>query len=494
MSHETTVQPSRNGQHAGDVVKTPDPEVVPKAERRQFSAEYKLRILAEADACTERGQIGALLRREGLYRRTWTNGASSAGQGCKPWRRRSVAPRPTRRRPRSPGCAGRTNGCRSACSRPRRSSRSKKNSRRCLACRRSESDELAMIQTAEELARVAGRDGRLCGAGGAAQQPVSGAAGHQRAAGAEHQSCRAVRRPPRALSQTEKAQVREPAQQRTLPGSGAPGGLRHPAGRGALPVLWRTMYRILAEHAEVRERRNQLRHPTYGKPELLATEPNQVWSWDITKLRGPSKGIYYYLYVILDIFSRYVVGWLIAEVESAELAEQLIAETCAKQGVQRAQLTIHADNGSPMIAKTVAMLAGRPGRHQKPLPAARFERQPVLGGAVQNAQVSAGLPGPLRLAWRTHASGPGSFFAWYNEQHHHTGLALLTPADRAQRPGRHRPPATPGGAAAGLPDPSRTLCATVSPSRPSCRRRSGSIHRRAQPNRQHPPCRSQRSR
>ncbi len=96
------------------------------------------------------------------------------------------------------------------------------------------------------------------------------------------------------------------------------------------------MYRILKEHQEVRERRNQLRHPTYTKPELLATGPNQLWSWDITKLRGPAKWTYYYLYTILDVFSRYVVGWLIAERESASLAEQLIAETCAKQGIQAA--------------------------------------------------------------------------------------------------------------------------------------------------------------
>ena len=117
-----------------------------------------------------------------------------------------------------------------------------------------------------------------------------------------------------------------------------------------------TMYRILTEHAEVRERRNQPRHPAYLKPELLATGPKQVWSWDITKLRGPRTGVYYYLYLIIDIYSRYVVGWLIAEVEAAEWAEQLIAETYAKQGAQREQLTIHADNGSPMIAKTVAIL------------------------------------------------------------------------------------------------------------------------------------------
>lgn len=124
---------------------------------------------------------------------------------------------------------------------------------------------------------------------------------------------------------------------------------------GRYLCCWRTMYRILAEHDEIRERRNQLRHPTYTKPELLATGPNQLWSWDITKLHGPGKWTYYYLYVILDVYSRYVVGWMVAERESAELAEQLIAETCAKQGIKPDQLTIHADRGSstPALAPQV---------------------------------------------------------------------------------------------------------------------------------------------
>jgi len=118
----------------------------------------------------------------------------------------------------------------------------------------------------------------------------------------------------------------------------------------------RTMYRILEENQEVRERRNQLRHPAYQKPELLATGPNQIWSWDITKLLGPVKWNYFYLYVILDIFSRYVVGWMVATRESAALAERLIKETCEKQGIQQGQLTIHADRGSSMKSKPVALL------------------------------------------------------------------------------------------------------------------------------------------
>ena len=117
----------------------------------------------------------------------------------------------------------------------------------------------------------------------------------------------------------------------------------------------RTMYRLLEEHGEVRERRDQLRHPAYQKPELLATGPNQVWSWDITKLRGPAKWTYFYLYVILDMFSRYVVGWMVAPGESAELAKKLIQESISKQGVPPGQLNLHADNGPSMTSKTLAL-------------------------------------------------------------------------------------------------------------------------------------------
>ena len=119
---------------------------------------------------------------------------------------------------------------------------------------------------------------------------------------------------------------------------------------------WRTMYRFLAENQEIRERRDQLQHPVYVKPERLATRPNQLCSLDITKLRGPVTWTYYYLYVILDVYSRYVVGWMIAERESEVLAQELIRATCAKQGIQPGQLTLHADNGSAMIAKSVAQL------------------------------------------------------------------------------------------------------------------------------------------
>jgi putative transposase len=188
-----------------------------------------------------------------------------------------------------------------------------------------------------------------------------------------------------------------------------------------------TMYRVLDEHAEVRERRDQLRHPAYAKPELLATHPKQVWSWDITKLLGPVKWTYYYLYVLLDIFSRYVVGWLIADRESGALAELLITETCAKQQIARDQLTIHADNGGPMIAKPVALLMNDLGvlpSHSRPhVP----NDNPFSEAQFKTMKYQPDYPerfGSLVDA-RTWAQ---AFFPWYNEEHHHSGIGFMTPA------------------------------------------------------------------
>ena len=172
----------------------------------------------------------------------------------------------------------------------------------------------------------------------------------------------------------------------------------------------RTMYRVLAEADEVRERRDQVRHPAYVKPELVATAPNQVWSWDITKLKGPVPYLYYSLYVILDLFSRYVVGWMVAVKESAHLAERLIEQTCAKQRIQPQQLTIHADRGAPMRSKLVrdrcAPDARPDRRYGRRLPCAPLLRQragTAAGGCahplhlrlVSGSLEVAGRPEPL---------------------------------------------------------------------------------------------------
>lgn len=190
---------------------------------------------------------------------------------------------------------------------------------------------------------------------------------------------------------------------------------------------WRTMYRILAENKAIRERRNQLRHPVYAKPELLATGPNQVWSWDITKLRGPVKWVYFYLYVMLDIFSRYVVGWLLAESESSALAEQLIAESCAKQNIAPGQLVIHADNGGPMIAKTVAQLMVDlevAESHSRPHVS---DDNPYSEAQFKTLKYAPGYPD--RFAdYAAALNWARGFFPWYNAEHHHSALGLLTPA------------------------------------------------------------------
>lgn len=187
-----------------------------------------------------------------------------------------------------------------------------------------------------------------------------------------------------------------------------------------------TMYRILTKHGEVKERRAQRRHLLYAKPELLATRPNQVWSWDITKLKGAVKWSYYYLYVIMDIFSRYVVGWMLAERESEYLAKDLIAQTIFDQEVCAGQLTIHADRGSSMRSKTVAELLmdlGVTKSHSRPqvsndnpysesqFRTLKYRPQfPYRFGSLEEA----------RLVCR-------EIITWYNTQHYHSGVALLTP-------------------------------------------------------------------
>ena len=190
----------------------------------------------------------------------------------------------------------------------------------------------------------------------------------------------------------------------------------------------RTMYRVLAENEEVRERRRQRLHPAYTKPELLATAPNQVWSWDITKLLGPATWTYYYLYVLLDIFSRYVVGWLVAERESGELARRLIAEGCVRQNIESGQLIIHADRGSAMRSKTMAQTMATLGvtkSHSRPHVS---DDNPFSEAQFKTLKYRPDFP--VRFDSLRHAEIHGQdFFPWYNEEHHHVALGLMTPHD-----------------------------------------------------------------
>ncbi len=188
----------------------------------------------------------------------------------------------------------------------------------------------------------------------------------------------------------------------------------------------RTMYRILASQKEVRERRNQLRHPSYQKPELLATAPNQVWSWDITKLLGPAKWTYYYLYVILDIFSRYVVGWMLALMESARLAKRLIAETLTKQRIQRDQLTIHADRGPSMKSQGVAVLLASLGitkTHSRPHVS---DDNPYSEAQFKTIKYCPSFPDRFG-GYKDGLVFCHGFFRYYNHEHRHSGIGLMTP-------------------------------------------------------------------
>ena len=189
----------------------------------------------------------------------------------------------------------------------------------------------------------------------------------------------------------------------------------------------RTMYRILDANQEVRERRNQRRHPVYEKPELLATGPNQVWSWDITKLKGPRKWTYYYLYVILDIFSRQVVGWMVADCESSSLATKLIRESSDKHGIEPDQLTLHADRGSSMKSKAVALLLADLGvtkTHSRPHVS---DDNPFSEAQFKTLKYRPGFPERFGCIQDAKAFCR-DFFGWYNNVHYHSGLNWLTPA------------------------------------------------------------------
>jgi putative transposase len=238
--------------------------------------------------------------------------------------------------------------------------------------------------------------------------------------------CGCRRASPRALPAAERSAVLAVLHEPRFVDSAPPQVYASLLDEGRYLCSLRTMYRILGANHEVRERRDQLRHPAYQKPELLATGPNQVWSWDITKLLGPTKWSYFYLYVILDIFSRYVVGWMVAPKESDALAATLIEETCTRQQIEPGQLTLHADRGSSMTSKTVAFLLADLGvtkTHARPHVS---DDNPFSEAHFKTLKYRPDFPdrfGSLEHA-RAHSQ---DFFPWYNTEHHHIGLGLLTP-------------------------------------------------------------------
>ena len=233
---------------------------------------------------------------------------------------------------------------------------------------------------------------------------------------------------PRALSVGERTQVLDLLHSERFIDAAPPTVYATLLDEGKYLASIATMYRILHAVDEVRERRRIAVHPPSVKPELVAWRPNMVWSWDITKLLGPYKRVYYYLYVILDIFSRYVVGWMVASRESAALAERLLADSIHKQGVDREQLSIHADRGSSMASKPVALLLADLGvtkTHSRPhCP----NDNPFSEAQFKTLKYRPEFP--RRFGSQEHAHGfCQRFFPWYNDDHRHSGIGFHAPAD-----------------------------------------------------------------
>jgi putative transposase len=233
--------------------------------------------------------------------------------------------------------------------------------------------------------------------------------------------------PPRALSEAEREAVLAELHSERFVDCSPAAVWATLLDEGRYLASERTMYRLLAANGETGERRDQLTHPAYQRPELLAEQPNAVWSWDISKLKGPAKWTYYYLYAVLDVFSRYCVGWTVQQRESAAVAEALIAQACEQQRIARGQLTVHADRGSSMTSKPVAMLLSDLGvtkTHSRPYTSTD---NPYSEAHFRTLKYRPGFP--QRFDSIEHARAfCREFFGWYNDQHRHSGIGLMTPA------------------------------------------------------------------
>jgi putative transposase len=231
---------------------------------------------------------------------------------------------------------------------------------------------------------------------------------------------------PRALNDTERQAVLDALHSKRFADQAPAAVYAKLLDEGTYHCSVSTMYRILHENQEVRERRNQLRHPAYRKPQLLATAPNQVWSWDITKLLGPAKWTYYYLYVIMDIYSRYAVGWMVASRENADLAQRLIRDSIQRQQVDANQLTLHSDRGPAMKSHSVAQLLATLGvtkSHSRPHVS---NDNPFSESQFKTLKYRPEFP--TRFGCQEDARAfCQRFFRWYNHEHYHSGIGLLTP-------------------------------------------------------------------
>ncbi|HZM08592.1 MAG TPA: IS3 family transposase [Candidatus Limnocylindrales bacterium] len=414
----------------------PDPEVVAKAKRRRFTGDYKRRILMEADAAKATGDLGSLLRREHLYSSLLVT-----------WRRERDAGIVKGLTPSKRGPKSKQNPLDAEVSHLRR-----QNARLTEDLRKA----AIVIDVQKKLGNAAGepsqsRNGRearmnaalhlastvgvqsACEALGLVrasfyrQRPLLGPTEQANPLRSDAIEAIEPTASPRALSSSERETVLACLHSERFQDRSPAAVYATLLDEGVYHCSLRTMYRLLEEEGESGERRDQLTHPAYQKPELLATEPNQLWSWDITKLMGAAKWTYYYLYVIMDVYSRYIVGWMVAPRETAELAKRLIEDTCHKQNIGRDQLTIHADRGSSMTSKPVAFLLADLGvtkTHSRPHVS---DDNPYSESQFRTMKYRPEFPDRFGSIQDSRAFCQ-TFFAWYNDEHRHSGLGLLTPA------------------------------------------------------------------
>ncbi|MFZ0379067.1 MAG: IS3 family transposase [Solirubrobacteraceae bacterium] len=406
----------------------PDPELVEQAKRRSFTAEYKAKILAKADACTRPGEVGELLRAEGLYTSHLTYWRKQRKDGAL----RELG-KPRGRKPAD--------------------KRDEKIAQLERKLERSET-ELAKMKRVVEIQgkrlSAAGRDARsrqreqehraMIAATVEELTPIIGTRPACRALGASPATVYRSRRPPeprprrprptpeRALSEPERQQVLEVLHSERFVDVSPEETWATLLDEGSYLCSPRTMYRILAaHHGGVRERRAQLTHPPYAKPELLAERPNELWSWDVSKLKGPAKWTYYYLYVIIDVFSRFIVGWTVQYRENAQLAKALIEQATEQQQITPKILTLHADRGAPQRAKPVAFLLADLGitkTHSRPYTSSD---NPYSESNFKTLKYRPEFP--ARFDDIEHARAHcRTFVDWYNHAHRHSGIGLMTPA------------------------------------------------------------------
>ena len=398
----------------------PDAEVVDKPTRRRFSPSYKLRVVEEADRCTEPGEVGRLLRREGLYSSHLTTWRKAVRSG---WLRAL-----SKRRGRKPSERNPLEGKVRKLERENTRLEKELEKARLIIDVQGKVAGLAgieprgrdeLVEATQELAKYVGVK-PAC----AALRVPRATFYRRRRPSTGHQQPRPT--PARALSEKERDKVFDTLCSERFVDRSPAEVVATLLDEDVYLCSERTMYRVLASQVPVRERRAQRSHPEYQKPELMATGPGQVWSWDITRLLGPRKWSYFYLYVIMDIFSRYIVGWMVADRESSALAGRLIQQSCLKHGVQPRVLTLHSDRGAPMTSQCTAQLLADLGVTRSLSRPQVSDDNPFSEAQFKTLKYHPSFPGRFEDQGQA-KTFCRSFFRWYNAEHRHGGISMLTP-------------------------------------------------------------------